>query len=327
MLAAHTLEPTSIATPGAGAGGVTGSSNTVHVGPAGVTLWLRPRQLEGPPTGGEGMPSWAGPVNSVTWGGCRGLSQSSLSAALCPCSYETTCSKGSVSGPRGPHSPQARPPNPSGLMSPTQPALLPSTHLPVRSPRGNLPSGQWLEGSLPEPQWCRLPPGPGLQAPGCSLKPEGPQTWGDQSEQGRGTTLGPPVPGGRSGRVGGLRTWLWRSPGRCSGPPCPPRCRRPPRHQRAECGRRSRPQTEPRWAATEPACPTRRPRASPAPAARPRPCPQSTPSKHRAGALTLSSSASMLKFISAILSNGALKEQLGLRPSLRGPVPLGGAAS
>lgn len=127
--------------------------------------------------------------------------------------------------------------------------------------------------------------------------------------------------------MGGLHTWLWRLPGRRSGPPCPPRCHRPPRHQRAECGRRSRPQTEPRWAATEPACPTRHPRTSPSPAARPQLCPQSTPNKHRAGTLTLSSSASMLKFISAILSNGALKEQLTLRTSLRRPVPVGDTTS
>lgn len=68
VLAAHTLEPTSTATPGAGAGGVTGSSNTVHVGPAGVTLWLRSRQLPDP-TRGEDMPSWVGPVDSGTCGG------------------------------------------------------------------------------------------------------------------------------------------------------------------------------------------------------------------------------------------------------------------
>lgn len=49
--------------------------------------------------------------------------------------------------------------------------------------------------------------------------------------------------------MGGPRTWLWPSPGWHSECHCPPRCPRPHRHQRAGCGRCSRPQTELRWAA------------------------------------------------------------------------------
>lgn len=135
------------------------------------------------------------------------------------------------------------------------------------------------------------------------------------------TRPGASVSSGKLRKGGRAHTWLCPGPGQHSGPPCPPRCHRPHRRQRAGCGPHSRPQTEPRWAVGAtcshssrglarsgtgsspwPPLPTHR---------RARPPPTNTEWR-----LTLSSSASMWKFISAILSKGALEGEQ--RRSVRG---------
>lgn len=70
VLAAHTLEPTSTATPGAGTGEFTGSSNTVHEVPAGgrhsstgtLDSQVGPTCLQGPEA-----QSCRGPKRSDQW--------------------------------------------------------------------------------------------------------------------------------------------------------------------------------------------------------------------------------------------------------------------
>lgn len=72
VLAAHTLEPTSTATPGAGAGEFTGLSNTVHEVPAGgrhsspgtLDPQVGPTCLQGPEAQSCGGPTRSGPVVS-----------------------------------------------------------------------------------------------------------------------------------------------------------------------------------------------------------------------------------------------------------------------
>lgn len=142
------------------------------------------------------------------------------------------------------------------------------------------------------------------------------------------------VPQGGLGKMGGPHTGLWLSLGWYSVSPYPPRCHHPHHHQRAGCGHCSRPQTELHWAERErvPTWPHLAPRgawtdtgfagwglpslgrqgshgaASPTPAATHHYVPLSISNKPQAEGLTLSSSASMLKLISAILSKGALQK-------------------
>lgn len=288
-LAAHTLEPTSIATPEAAAAGLTGPSNTVH-GPAGG-------RRGGPGPHGRATPRAHGRrCHRTVWPG--GAEPRHLPPTPCPCSWGHRDTAQEV--PREPRPPTGQAAKaPVTLVScPTwtlRPQHLPSEPLSVRGPSF----------------WVAAAEAPARAARMSAASPSWPPRAGPFS-----VAWGPPNLGTRTVRAGvSQRPGVSRSSGK-------PGVDRWAAHlalavtRAAQCvslssqmsssssskGWMWSPQQASNRAALgcgrAPARPTPRPPAAPAPV-RPR---------RQAGGLTLSSSASMLKFISVILSNGALKD-------------------